>query len=589
MMERKWMLRRSNININELAKNAAIDETIACILINRGISDIEAISKFKKASINDLYDPFLMKDMDKGTELIKSAILNNKNIVIYGDYDADGVTSTAIFFKALKRLGAKVKYHVPDRESEGYGMHSERVKSLKGEGIEVILTCDNGIAAIEQVRLAKELGMEIVITDHHEVQFIEDEEGNREYIIPQADAIINPKQKDCTYPFKSLCGAGIAFKFIQALYKKMDVDINEAYELIEIAGIGTICDVVDLVDENRIIAKNALKMLNTTKNLGLKALIEVIGMKDKKISSGTVGFQIGPCINATGRLDTAALSVELLLCQDTEKATELAKLLNDFNKQRQSITTSNVEEIISQIESSDIKNDRVFVIYKEDVHESIAGIVAGRIKDRYNVPTIVLTKGKEMPKGSARSIEEYNLFEELLKCKDLLSKFGGHPMAAGLSLEEDKIQLLRAELNKNCNLTEEDIVPKVRIDKRLPLRNVSYELIEQLEMLEPFGKGNESPVLAEKDVVVERVYILGKDQNTLKLNCRIGGTNLTIDALAFGKVDEFKELVAKRYGEDFIRDRYGDLKIDCIFSPYVNEYNGVKKIQIRLSDFRLAN
>lgn len=593
-MKEKWLIRKTSAPIKELAKAVGLDEAIVTVLANRGVREIDDIRNFVSASLKDLYNPLLMRDMDKGTDIIKQAIIEGKNILIYGDYDVDGVTSTVVLYKALTFCGAKVTYYIPDREYEGYGINSERIKTLKQEGAEVILTCDNGISAIEQIKVAKSLGLTVVITDHHEVPFIENEAGNREYVIPEADAVINPKQKNCSYPFKLLCGAGIAYKFAAALFKKLDIDEKLLTELIEFAGIGTICDVVDLVGENRIIAKNALERLKSTKNLGLDTLMEVLGLKDKKIGAGTVGFQIGPCINATGRLETAALSVELLLCEDRDRARELAVLLSELNKKRQYMTTKNVEEIIQLIEGSSLVNDKVLVVFKEDVHESIAGIVAGKVKERFNVPTIILTGGKEMPKGSGRSIEEYNLFEELLKCKELIEKFGGHPMAAGLSIKKENIDTLREQLNNNCSLSTEELLPKLRIDKRIPLRSVSEGLIEQLEILEPFGKGNETPVLAEKNVLVDKFYILGKEANVLKLNLIIDENGRKMDAISYGKVDEFKELLKEKYGEDYqnLLTTYNyskdKLRLDITFYPYINQYNGVDSVQLRISSFRLV-
>ncbi|MBN4049392.1 single-stranded-DNA-specific exonuclease RecJ, partial [bacterium AH-315-N14] len=460
-MEKKWLIRSTSKDIRTLAKDSGVSEVIAKILINRGFQNKIDIKKFMTACLEDLYDPFLMKDMEKATELIKLAIENKKKIVVYGDYDADGVTSTVIMYKSLRKCGAQVEYYVPDRELEGYGINSDRIRKLSSEGFEVVLTCDNGIAATEQVKLAKELGMTVIITDHHELSFDEDSRGLRTFKIPPADAVINPKQADCNYPFKQLCGAGIALKFVQALYLKLGINKQAVVEFIEIAGIGTICDVVDLIDENRIIAKNALGMLTNTKNLGLKCLKDILNISDKEIKSYHVGFQIGPCINATGRLESAAISVELLICEDETRAVELAKTLFELNKKRQDMTTENVEKVIELVQHSAFRNDKVLVIYKDTIHESIAGIVAGRVRETFNVPTIILTKGRDNPKGSARSIEEYNLFEELIKCEELLLKFGGHPMAAGLSIKEENIEKLRQKLNYICRLTDEDIIPKV--------------------------------------------------------------------------------------------------------------------------------
>lgn len=587
-MKAEWRLKVTNCDIDTIAKEANISKTTAKILVNRDIKDIEEIKRFMNSSLKDMHDPFLMKDIDAGTDIILDAIDEGKKIVIYGDYDADGVTSTAILYKALLKLEANVEYYIPDRESEGYGMCSERIQILKEEGTEVILTCDNGISAIEEINFARSLEMQVVVTDHHELSFNEFE-GKREYIVPEANAVINPKQYDCPYPFKLLCGAGIAFKFVQALYMKLGMEDNDAYEFIEFAGIGTICDVVDLIGENRIIAKNSLKMISSTKNIGLNSLIETLGIKDNNIKSYHIGFMIGPCINATGRLDTAALSVELLTCNDKNRAIELSRTLYDLNKTRQEMTTKNVEEIISSIENSNLKNDKVLVVYKKDVHESIAGIVAGKVREKFNVPTIILTKGKEMPKGSGRSIEEYNLFEELIKCRELLEKFGGHPMAAGLSVKEENISVLRAQLNKNCSLNDSDIRPKIKIDTRIHLNEVNLDLINELEELEPFGKGNSTPIFAEKNIEICDIKILGKNQNTLKLTCIIHN-NSKIDAICFNRVEEFKEILKEKYGNNYDKVLINPLglKLDIIFYPMINEFNGTKKIQLKMKDFRLS-
>jgi single-stranded-DNA-specific exonuclease len=588
-MEKKWLLRNTSADIGLIAKNSGVSEVVAKILINRGLINEIEIKKFMRANLEDLYDPFLMKDMEKATGLMVAAIKNNEKIVIYGDYDADGVTSTVILYKALKNCGAQVDYYVPNRENEGYGINSDRIRRLKQQGASVILTCDNGIAAIEQVKLAKELGMTVIITDHHELAFDEDDNGVRTFKIPAADAVVNPKQVECNYPFKNLCGAGIAYKFVQALYIKLELFSQDTQELVEIAGIGTICDVVDLVSENRIIAKNALVMLTNTKNLGLKCLKEILCIEGKVMKSYHVGFKIGPCINATGRLDTAALSVELLLCDDETRAKELAKTLFELNKTRQEMTTENVEEVIKLIENSNYKNDKVLVIYKEDIHESIAGIVAGRVREAFHVPTIILTKGKDNPKGSARSTEEYNLFEELMKCEELMEKFGGHPMAAGLSIKEENIDGLREKLNRICTLTDQDIIPKIRIDKRIPLNKINYEMIDELELLEPFGKGNPAPLLAEKNITVLKIDILGKNANTLKIKCMMPGGSKTIDGICFNKVEEFIQRLQDTYGEghmNYMNSPRG-MKLDLVYSPQINEYNGRKSIQLKILEFKI--
>lgn len=582
------MLRTTNANLREVGKKVGVNPLIAKIMINRQINTIDEMKKFINPSLDNLYDPFLMKGMDEGTEIVKNAILQNEKIMIYGDYDADGVTSTVILYKALTTCDAEASYYIPDRENEGYGLSTSRLEKMYDEGYRTIITCDNGISAVEQVKRAKELGMTIVITDHHELPFEEQENGERIYKTPNADVVINPKQEDCEYPFKQLCGAGIAFKFAEGLYRKMNISEKKAYELIEIAGIGTICDVVDLVDENRVIAKNALKRLKDTDNLGICALKDALNIKGE-VSSYHIGFLIGPCINATGRLETAFLSVDLFLAEDENKAKELASTLVDLNKKRQELTNEAVEEVIEMIESSNIINDKVLVVYNEKIHESIAGIVAGRIKERYNLPTIVLTKGKEMPKGSARSIPEYNMFEELIKCKEYLEKFGGHPMAAGLSIKEENIEKFRKYINDCCTLTEDDLIYKIRIDERLEFKNIDFKLIDEIKVLEPFGKGNASPVLAEKNVAVEKISILGENKNTLKLRCRINGTNRYIDGICFNKVDEFIEEMKEAYGEsyEYMLENPCGMKMDLIFTPSINEYNGNVSIQLKINSFKI--
>lgn len=579
-MEKVWLLRNNNIDKKKLAKEADVSEIIACLLANRGITDKDGAKKFLKASLLDMHNPLLMKDMDKGTEIIKNAILQGKKIIIYGDYDADGVMSTVILYKALLRCGASVSYYIPDREKEGYGMCSERISILKEKGCEVILTCDNGISASDEIEYAKEIGITTVVTDHHELAFTE-ENGIKKYIVPDADAVIDPKQKDCPYPFKSLCGAGIAYKFSGVLYKKMGINEDEAIEFIEYAGIGTICDIVDLTDENRIIAKKALDMLSQSTDTGIRALKKVLGIENKKINTYNVGFQIGPCINAAGRISTAQIAAELFMCSDFEKAYERAEKLNELNKKRQDMTTKGVEEIVSEIEKSPVKNDKVIVVYNENINESIAGIAAGRIKDMYNLPAIVITSGKDICKGSGRSIKQYNLFEELLKCRDLLGKFGGHPMAAGLSIKKENIDKLRKRLNDNCTLKKEDMMPKIRIDRRLGFNEISENLIADIEKLGPFGKGNPAPVFAEKNVFIEKYDYAGKDKSTVKLSLR--SNNNTIEAVCFKKCEEFDALIAQH---NYINK---DKAIDIIYYPYINNYNGYKSIQINVSEFRVSS
>lgn len=594
-MKKRWMLKTTKINIEEVARKSFISKHIAKILVNRNITTAAEIEKFLKGSTDQLNDPFLMADMDKGTDIINNAIKSGKKIVIYGDYDVDGVCSTVILYKALSRLRSKVSFFIPDREKDGYGLNKNSIMKLKESGTEVILTCDNGISAVEEVKFAKELGIEIVITDHHELPFLEKEDGVREEILPEADAVINPKRKDCNYPFKLLCGAAITFKFITALYIKRGISIKEAIQLMQFAGIATICDVVDLIDENRIIAKEALKLLNNTNNIGINALKKYTEVKE--ITEYVIGFVIGPCINASGRLENAKMAVELMITDDDYIGDNLARELVDLNKKRQKLTQDSVERIEKLIENSREKFKKVIVVYDENIHESIAGIVAGRIREKYNLPTIVLTAGQEMPKGSGRSIEEYNMFEELLKCKEIIEKFGGHPMAAGLSIKEENIEVLFNKLNDNFSLSEEALIPKISIDVAMHIDEITSELIYDLNMLQPFGKANTTPTFADKNIIVEKAYVMGKEKNVLKLVVKNDALNQSLEAISFNTVDEFVKSLKEIFGEEFgeltpfktynIMNLPTDLRIDCVYSPQFNEFNGNKKINLKIIDFRI--
>lgn len=590
-MKEKWILTNKLESYKRLSNAMNENPLVLRLLANRGIDTVEKANKFLNGSIKDLYNGFLMEDMKKGIDIIKDSIVKGEKIIIYGDYDCDGVISTVILYNALKACGANFDYYIPNREDEGYGMHSGRVRKLKEEGCEVILTCDNGIAAFEQVDLAKELGMKVIITDHHDIPIKESEEGNFIQTRPNADAVINHKRPDCLYPFKSLCGAGIALKFSQCLFKEMNIEESKYEELIEYAAIATVCDVVDLVDENRIIVKKGLELLNNTSNIGLKELYKLTGLEDKIIGEYHLGFVIGPCINATGRLETAKLSVELLITESLERAKELSKQLYELNSIRQELTQESAERVIERVTLEKSNDEKVIVIYDNTIHESIAGIVAGRVKERFNLPCIVLTKGKEMPKGSARSIECYNMFEELSKCKELLGKFGGHPMAAGLSLEEGNIDKLRSKINYLCKLTEEDVMPIIRIDSPLQLQYLNEELVEVVESLRPFGKGNPSPLFAVKDVLVQRVWLIGKDKNILKIRCKIGDKNISVDGISFDKFLDFKESFIDKYGEEAFNEMcnstYSNFKMDLIYYPNINEFKGNKNIQLMIKNLRI--
>lgn len=594
-MQKRWRVSKKldSTIVDKVNKETNINRFIASILIRRGLNTSDDIDKFLNPKLKHLHSPKHMKDMDKGVDIILSAIKEDKKIVIYGDYDCDGVTSTTIMYKGLQRCGAKVSYHIPYRIEEGYGMNSEAVRKLSSDGCEVILTCDNGISCVEQVALAKNLGMQVVITDHHEVPFIINEDGKRNDILPDADAVINPKRHDCDYPFKYLCGAGVAFKFVHTLFHKQGINSKELMELIEIAAIGTICDVVDLTDENRVIVSMGLKMLNETKNIGLKALIKEIGYEGKKIRSGNIGFQIGPCINATGRLDTAKLSVELLLAQNKSIAEKLAAELRKLNVERQGLTESALEDIVDKIEKSDIYYDKVLVVFMDNLHESLAGIIAGRIRERYNKPAYVITRAKDKVKGSGRSIEEYNMFEELSKCKEILLGAGGHPMAAGFSLLEENIPVFRKRLNELCNLNEEDFICKIDIDDILGLNEITFDLVQGLEKLEPFGKGNKEPLFLAEQIAIERIFLMGQNRDHVKFSCKSDRSNVVLPAVCFYQADRLREILSVEYGETSVEAIIQNplsvgLKMDLLFKPTINEWNNTKSIQMQLVDYRIS-
>jgi single-stranded-DNA-specific exonuclease len=589
-LKEKWMVINKKKEFEMLKDEIELHPLILRLLANRGIYSKEDASLFLRGNLDNLLDGNTMKGMKEGVALIKEAILTKKRIVIYGDYDCDGVCSTTILYKTLENLEANFTYYIPNREEEGYGINVDRIRKLKEDGAEVILTCDNGISAIEQVKVAKELGLKVVLTDHHDIPYVE-EDNKRIFKIPEADVVINPKQEDCPYEFKELCGAGIALKFSLCLLTEMGKKLSEFKELLQYAAMATVCDVVEVLGENRIILKEGLREINNTENKGIKALIKETSLEDKEISEYHFGFVLGPTINATGRLETADLSVELLVTSDEKRAEELAKKLYELNKIRQDLTSESVERVIERIDKNFNSEERVILVYDEEIHESIAGIVAGRVRERFNLPTIILTKGKDMPKGSARSIEGYNMFEELNKCKEYIEKFGGHPMAAGLSVKEENILLLKKALIERCPLSNEDIVPVTRIDSPLALSNINEELIKHIEELKPFGKGNGSPLFAVKDLIVTRMFFMGKEKNFMKFRFLLPGGNSYIEGINFDKYEYFKEEFVERFGEDrFLKlkdDGYCNFKMDIVYYPNINEYMGKRNIQLNIKNIRI--
>ena len=588
-MAERWFVKNIKMDYKYMAAKYGITELMSRLIVNRDITDDKLIRSYINPEFSMLHEPRDMKDMDMAVNILIDKIKNKKKIRIIGDYDVDGVISVYILYCALKRCNADVDYEIPDRIKDGYGVNVSIIEEAKEDGIDTILTCDNGISAIEPIKRAKELSMTVIVTDHHDIPFMEDEEGTRTFIRSEADAILNPKQEECKYKFKSLCGAGVAFKLIQVLYKELGISEEEAFKFIEFVAIATVCDVVDLVDENRIFVKKGLEKINNTTNIGLNELLIECEIQDKKIGVYHLGFIIGPCINASGRLDNAKKGVNLLLSDDEKEAVNLAKELVKLNEERKEMTMNGFEEAIEIVENSGIKDDKVFVIYLPHIHESLAGIIAGRVREKYNVPTLILTKSEGGAKGSGRSIEEYNMFEELVKCKDLLEKFGGHPMAAGFSLKEENIDEFRRRLNEKTTLTEEDLLRKVTIDTVLPLDKITYELVNDLESLEPFGKANPKPLFGEKNINVIKAMILGKNRNVLKLKLKTKNGKV-IDAVYFGDIEQFEESITEKYGKGQLiklyDGSYNDVNLDLVFYPDINEYNGNINIQVVIQNYR---
>lgn len=570
----KWFVMRKGAPFQEIAEKFKINPILARLIRNRDVVGDEEIERYLYGTIVDLYDGMFMKDMDKTVEILQEKILDEKKIRVIGDYDIDGINATYILLEGLKKLGAIVDSDIPDRMKDGYGLNQVLVERAFHDGVDTIITCDNGIAARDEIAYGKRLGMTMLVTDHHEVPY-EEIDGEKLYILPQADAVVDPKQEDCMYPFKELCGAAVAYKVIETLFEVMGKDAEDVDYLMENVAIATVGDVMDLVGENRIFVKQGLEMLKRTSNLGLKALIESTKVDVERLNAYHIGFILGPCLNASGRLDTAKRALELLCAQTQREADILAGDLKALNDSRKEMTAQAVEEAIALVNGTNLKNDRVLVVYLPECHESLAGIVAGRIRERFYKPTFVLTRSEDGVKGSGRSIDSYHMYEELNKCKTLLTKFGGHKLAAGLSLVEENVDVLRQMLNRNAILTEDDLTPKVSIDMQLPLGYVNEELVEQLELLEPFGKGNVKPVFVEKDLEVLNTAILGKNQNVLKMQVKDANGTI-IDAMYFGDVEKFLAYYEERKG----------MKMSFTYYPSVNDFKGRKTMQIIVQNYR---
>ena len=567
----KWVVAAKKADFNQIGQQFHIDPVIARLIRNRDVIGDEKIREYLLGTVDEIPSPWLMKDMEKAVDILKKKIQQQARIRIIGDYDIDGVTSTYILLKGLTRIGADVDTYIPDRVADGYGIHEHLIDRAEADGIDTIVTCDNGIAAAAEIQTAKDKGMAVIVTDHHEIPYRE-ENDERKVILPPADAILNPKQYDCPYPNKNLCGAVVAFKYITALYECFDVPQKELEDYYELVAIATVGDVMDLQGENRILVKEGLRRLKNTKNKGLQELIRANALEDARITAYHIGFVLGPCINASGRLDTAARSLALLNAQTKEEAAKLAGDLTALNQSRKALTEKGKEEAIQLIETTELKNDRVLVVYLPDCHESLAGIIAGRIREKYHKPAFVLTKGEKSAKGSGRSIESYSMYEELVKCADLMVQFGGHPMAAGLSIEEENIEKFRRQLNENCTLTEEDLRPKVVIDVPMPVSYITKELIEQISLLEPFGKGNTKPIFAQKGLRVLDSSIIGKNKNVVKLKL-LDPQGVTMEGIYFGEAEDFA---------NFIRQKD---TISVTYYPEINRFRGRESLQIIIQNY----
>lgn len=566
------MVAAKRADFKGIGERFGIDQVTARIIRNRDVIGEKAIEKYLHGSRKDFYSPWLLKDMEKAVAILQEKIENRNRIRIIGDYDIDGVMSTYILLESLRGLGCDVDMMIPNRITDGYGINEHLIEQAWQEGRDTIITCDNGIAAVTQIRKAKDLGMTVIVTDHHEVPF-EDLEGGRKEILPPADAIVNPKQKACSYPFAGLCGAVVAMKVMEALYEKMAPEVDLVDKMLPLAGIATIGDVMDLQDENRILVKEGLQRLHHTTNLGLQELIRVNNLEPENISPYHIGFILGPCLNASGRLDTAKRALQLLLADSREEAAVLAGDLKNLNESRKEMTAQGLEKAIEQVESTSMMEDTVLVVFLPECHESLAGIIAGRLRERYHKPSFVLTRGEEGVKGSGRSIESYSMYEKLCECKEYLTKFGGHPMAAGLSLEEKNVERFRRKLNEQSGLTEEDLVEKVTIDVPMPIHYIRKDLVQELSLLEPFGKGNEKPLFAQKNLWVSQMRVFGKNRNVVKM--RLTDENgYPMDGVYFGNGDEFAE------------EGRGKRKISIVYYPDINMYQGRESLQVIIRHYQ---
>ncbi len=584
----KWMVSAKKADFTAIGARFGIDQVTARIIRNRDVVGEDAINMYLNGTLSDIADPKYLKDGQLLVDILTERINKGAKIRIIGDYDIDGVMSTYILMVALKRVGANVDYMIPDRIKDGYGLNVHLIDKAYADGIDTVVTCDNGIAAIDEISHAKELGMTVLVTDHHAVPFTE-KNGKKEYIYSIADAIVNPHQKECEYPYKELCGAAVAWKTIILLYRKCKIDEAEALELLENVAFATVGDVMPLTGENRILVKEGLKRIHHTTNIGMKALIESCNIEPENVEAYHFGFVLGPCVNATGRLDTAKRALELFLCTDESRAMTIAGELVALNDERKELTRQGVEQAVDIYENENYENDRVIVIYLEDVHESIAGIIAGRIREKYNKPTFILTQSEDGVKGSGRSIEEYSMYEEMCKCKELFTKFGGHPMAAGLSLPQENVMLFRKRINECAALTDEQLVPKIHIDVPMPVDYASMGLVEELSVLAPFGKDNPRPVFADRNLRISRMWVVGKNNNVLRLSM-ISAHGTPVSAIYFGDIEDFFEYIRQQFGEQSLenakRGRFNDIVLSIVYSPKINRFRENESLQFEIQYYK---
>lgn len=583
-MKEQWFVSAKKADFQAIGRKFGIDQVTARIIRNRDIVGEEAIASYLDCSVQQLYNPHLLKDADKAAGILAQKIADGKKIRVIGDYDIDGVNASYILLTGLRMCGAKADHVIPDRVHDGYGMNCGMITKALEEGVDTIVTCDNGISAAQEVAFAKQSGMTVILTDHHEVPFSVGEDGEKVYRVPEADAVINPKQADCGYPYKGLCGAAVAWKLVQVLYERMGIPAEKSFEMVAHAAFATVGDVMDLTGENRTIVKLGLQAVHQTDNPGLLALIQQNHLEKEQIKSWHFGFVLGPCINASGRLDTAKRSLCLLMEPSLEKASGLARELVELNDRRKSLTLEGLEEAKRIIEEQGLLEDKVIVVYLPQCHESLAGIIAGRIRELYHKPVFVLTNAEDGGiKGSGRSIEAYSMYEEMSKCSALMTKFGGHPMAAGLSMEKENVDRFRSELNAYAGLEQEDFIEKIHIDVPMPLSYISTKLIREFERLEPFGKGNEKPVFAVRNVHPLRASVVGKNKNVLRMVLEDGAGG-SIDAVYFGDIEAFlaflREKTSGRQVDALLHGEPQEIRFSMTYDPSINTYLGREKVQV---------